>query len=218
MNLLSTATGAGFAALGAYGASQGYQSKANANLSNIEAALTLRSTQATIFEAQDREIQERLGQQLTRDDLETLKAEGRLRAAQAETGTSGGTSDLAVAEAYVVGARNRETTIQSAKDQRLNLARRNIMSRLDNKMRIQKYMNDIPTAQEITAGIFAQSLSGLSSGLNLGRNITGYMKEDERALALQKQTKTLAAWERQKIVNPNANIDPNAHLNNWKGW
>ena len=187
MGLLTTSTTAGLSALGAYGASEGYQSKASASIKNIEAALTLRGTQATIFEQQDKEITERLGQQLTREDLETLKAESRLHAAQAETGTSGGTSDLAVAEAYVVGARNREVVIQSAKDEKLALARRNIMSRMDSENRVAKYASDIPTASEITLGIIAQTLSGMQSGMSIGRSAEGYMDEVAKKKALREQ-------------------------------
>ncbi len=185
MGLLTKATTAGMSALGAYGASKDFQSKSEASIRNIESALVLRGTQATIFEQQDKELTERLGQQLTREDLETLKAEARLNAAKAETGTSGGTADLAVAEAYVVGARNREVVIQSASDQKLALARRNIMSRLDSDNRIARYASDIPNSSEITLGIIGQALSGFQSGMSLGRSTEGYIDEVAKKKALR---------------------------------
>ncbi len=203
MSLLTKATTAGFAALGAYSASKDFQSKANTSLQNIETALTLRGTQATIFEQQDKEIQERLGQQLTRADLDTLKAEARLHAAQAETGTSGGTSDLAVAEAYVVGARNREVIIQSAGDQRLALARRNIMSRLDSEMRVARYASDIPSSSEITLGIISQTLSGVQSGMNLGRNVEGYQAETARKKKLAEDNRALTEYQSSNWLDTN---------------
>ena len=188
---MSKATAAGFGALGAYGASKDYQNRSNDAISNMESAIDLRGTQATIFEQQQKEITERLGQQLTREDLITLQAAGRLKAAQGGSGTSGGTSDLHVAQAYVIGARNREVLMMKAGDDKIALARRNIMSALDSKTRLRRMASDIPTADEITLGILGQTMNGIYKGYQFGENMTGFISEKERKEEIDRQTNVL---------------------------
>lgn len=185
---------AGFSMLGSSQASSDIQNRANASLFNITSALKLRNTQATIFEAQDREITERLGQQLTATDLETVKAKGRLKAAQAETGTSGGTSDLVIAESYVIGARNREVQITSARDQKLDVARRNIMSRLDSDNRVSSYIQDIPSASAIRFSVFGAAIQGANQGYQLGSTISTGISDYNKASELKEQNNILK-WE-----------------------
>lgn len=179
----------GFTALGMNQQRKDIESGISSSMYNLTSALNIRNTQRTIFEAQGREIDERLGYQLTTSDLETVKAKARLRTAQAETGTSGGTSDLAVAQAYTVGARNREAITISARDKKLEVARRNIMSRLETDQRVNSAIQDIPSADEITYKMMNTALEGIKTGWSLGSNINiAYDEYTERNDLRKKNT------------------------------
>lgn len=166
--LVSASLGAG---LQAYTTSNAYQSAMSSSIQNIESAIQLRNTQRTIFEQQGKEINEALGHKLTANDLQTIQAAARLKAATAETGTSGGTTALASVEPYVIGARNRANLIQGSRNQQLDLARRNIMSRLDAQNKISNAVSDIPSGEDITLGMLSSMISGVGQGINIGGKI-----------------------------------------------
>jgi len=151
--------------------SSAYQSAISSSMYDIDAALKLRNTQRTIFEEQSRQITETLGQKLTANDLQVLEAAARLKAATAETGTSGGTTALASVQPYVIGSRNRVNLIQEARNQKIDVARRNIMSRLEAKNRVAGAIADMPSASDINLSMLASTIQGASQGYSIGSNI-----------------------------------------------
>jgi hypothetical protein len=184
---------AGFSALGMNQTNKDIKSSISSSMYSLTSALTIRNTQRTIFESQGKEIDERLGYQLTTVDLNTVKAKARLRAAQAETGTSGGTSDLAVAQAYTIGARNREATIMSARDSKLEVARRNIMNRLESDNRVNSAIQDIPSPDEITAKMMNTAIEGAKMGWTFGESINSAYDEYSEKSELVRQNEALTA-------------------------
>lgn len=171
--------------------SQAYQSAISSSMQDIDSIIQLRNTQRTIFEAQDNEITQALGQKLTENDLQVLQASARLKAATAETGTSGGTTALAQVQPYIMGARNRANIIQGSRNQKLDLARRNIMSRLDAQNKLSTAIADIPSASQINLSMISSTLSGIGQGLNIGGKIDSSIKSYNETNKLNTQNQIL---------------------------
>ena len=172
--------------------SNAYQSSISSSMYDIDAALKLRNTQRTIFEEQSRQISETLGQKLTANDLQVLEAAARLKAATAETGTSGGTTALASVQPYIIGSRNRANLIQEARNQKIDIARRNIMSRLDAKNRVASAIADIPSASDINLSMLASTIQGVSQGYGIGTNIDRAMTANVNQKLLDEQNTLLS--------------------------
>lgn len=159
-----------------------YQGKQKLNniakqLTNINTSLLL---QNNIVYEQSLAVDETVGNMMSRNAIDAMKAEARLRAAAAGTGTTGGTTQSATHDAEIVEMFDNAVLIGRATSQKVNLARRMQMERLSAKN--QKAYSASKLSQVFGADGagaawqqgYAKSYAGLPNSLK-----SGYISHDK---------------------------------------
>lgn len=146
------------------------KSKNNAAIQAIQDEVAAFKAQASIIDSQDLQLDQQLFNKMSQRGLEALKAEARLRAAAAETGTTGGTTDVAVGQAWVDFARDAALITSEAKEQKLNLSRRLDTYSLSSKHKISEYAS---AGSSFMKPSYLSSFSATASGLLKGYSMLG---------------------------------------------
>lgn len=140
--------------------------------SNVLKAIDLESdsylTQYNILTEQSNEIDRELGDAMTQRGLDALKAEARLRAGAAETGTSGGTTRLAYTEAYVTQALDNAILKSRSEQTKRDLVRRKIMTKISYTNRMNSLTSGIQSGTSAGLEVFSTGMSSAISGYQMG--------------------------------------------------
>lgn len=121
-------------------------------------------------------INELLGDKLSERGLDALKEASLLKAASAETGTSGGTTEMSVEEAYLNENMDRANIISSANQQA-----KDILSSIEtNKLSVRSNIDSVLLGGG-TIDTTSSALSGLSGGLSGGLNMLNFMTDAQKS-------------------------------------
>lgn len=116
-----------------------------------------------------------LGDKLSERGLNALKEEALLKAAAAETGTSGGTTDFAIKEAFINENMDKANIVAAARQQR-----RNIFISMDmNEVSIKNQIDSTLLGGGVTIGTNS-ALAGLAGGLGTVTDIFGMIPMSEK--------------------------------------
>jgi hypothetical protein len=109
-----------------------------------------------------------LGAKMSEVGLEALKAEARLRTAAAETGTSGGTTDMVRRQAIMSQSLSNANLIASNRMHKFNLAQQMISHRSQYRENMASLRSKIPSTASAVLGV----LSGAEGGYIKGTKIS----------------------------------------------
>jgi len=104
------------------------KAKADAKIANMKQATTSYEFSMSKMKQQVEELDQVLGSKLSERSMQSLKDQARLRVASAETGTSGGTTDLAIQEAFMAEHFDKANIIASATNEQ-----RSIQTQMDSQ-------------------------------------------------------------------------------------
>jgi len=182
------------AAFGGFVAADAYLAAGNKKLSALGSAMSANTSQIlmqhSIAYEQSAAVDETVGNMMSRNAITSMKAEARLRASAAGTGTSGGSTQIATIEAQSVEMFDNAVLIGRAEGQKLNIQRRLSMDRLSSKNKqlyIASQMGSVFSATGAGAA-FEKGKSGTYAGISDSRK-QGYVARD---VVQARNTKTWA--------------------------
>ena len=116
---------------------------------------------------QIQELDEVLGDKLSQRALEGIKNQARLKAAAAETGTSGGSTDAAIMEAFMTEHFDRATIVSASEQKKRNVMRSMEASGVRLSKELQSIGSGVPTydSNPLMAGLSA-GIGAVSSGIS----------------------------------------------------
>lgn len=116
-------------------------SKVDTKIANMKEATTSYEFSRAKMNEQLDELDEALGDKLTERSMQSLKDQAALRVAAAETGTSGGTTDLAIQEAFMNEHFDKANIISTAVSQQ-----RSIQTQMDARtIKLQSELKSLST-------------------------------------------------------------------------
>jgi hypothetical protein len=118
-------------------------------------------------------LDKELGAKMSEVGLEALKAEARLRTAAAETGTSGGTTDMVRRQAIMSQSLSNANLIASNRMNKFNLAQQMISHRSQYRENMASLRSKIPSTASAVLGV----LSGAEGGYIKGTQISELARE-----------------------------------------
>ena len=152
--------------------------KTNAAIQNVGNAVTSFELQQVKNAENIRNINHILGDKLSERGLNAMKEASLLKAASAETGTSGGTTDMAIKEAFINENMDKANIISTARQQR-----RVILSNMDFQgLAIKHNIDSTLLGGGVNIGT-NPLLAGLSGGLGAITNTLGMIPMSERVEA-----------------------------------
>ena len=107
-----------------------------------------------------------MGDKLSASGLESLKREARLRASAAETGTSGGTTTVAVNEAYSEKLMRDSQIIRDSRIQKDSMRSSMVADILSFENQSESLISGIPSDLSNMLNVFGAGAQGFASGLN----------------------------------------------------
>ena len=125
-------------------------------------------------------VDETVGNMMSRNAITNMKAEARLRASAAGTGTSGGTTAIAVQEADSIQMFDNAVLIGRAEGQKLNIFRRLSMERVSAKNKqlyVASQLGSVFSSQGASAA-YEKGKAGTYAGISASRK-SGYISEDK---------------------------------------
>ena len=160
------------------------EAKSKAIESNMASAVTSYQHSSDISYEQLDDLDRAVGDKMTNEGINTMVAEARLRAASAETGTTGGTTTLVAKEVRMQQSLNNAATIRQARNSKLGILRQ--MS--SDKLSLDNQLTSL--ASGITSP-FAAGLSTMNAGMAGYQNGMNFMNqvEQERYYGYNTQTK-----------------------------
>lgn len=164
--------------LGGFAQTSAYKAKLNAEtnaiIRGLENATKSFAQQMSLMKGQEQDIEQQLFSKLSQRGIEAIKAESRLRTAAAETGTTGGTTDAAIDQAYMDYVMDAALITQDAKYKQKDLTRRMETLRLS-------LSNKISGSEVISPNYKTNAVvSGLSGGVTGFKNIYEFLGEEQR--------------------------------------
>ncbi len=158
---------------------EAYKNKLNAM---TQAAITNAGNKVTSFELASAKnveainnINQVMGDKLSERALTAMKEASLLKAAGAETGTSGGTTDDAINEAYLNEHFDKANIISSAKQQRGSILATMEMQESDTRMSIDSMLTGGVEFSGSTGAALAQgALQGVNTGLTYASLLSKY--------------------------------------------
>jgi len=125
-------------------------------------------------------VDETVGNMMSRNAIDSMKAEARLRASAAGTGTSGGTTAIATVEADSIEMFDNAVLIGRAEAQKLNIQRRLSMDRLSARNKQLYTASGMSTvfSSTSTSAAFARGQASTYAGISESRK-SGYISFDK---------------------------------------
>jgi len=125
-------------------------------------------------------VDETIGNMMSRNAIDSMKAEARLRASAAGTGTSGGTTAIATVEADSIQMFDNAVLIGRAEGQKLDIQRRLSMDRLSarNKQLYTASGMSAVFSSNSTSAAFARGQASTYAGISESRK-SGYIARDK---------------------------------------
>ena len=143
------------------------KARSKATLAAIEAEANSMMIQKEILQDQADDLDRELGDSMSQNALAAMKAEARLRAGAAETGTAGGTTTTATKEAYMVQTLDNAILIGRKRGAETDIARRSLMIAVGFDNRMQELQGSMPTPMGAFMATLNSSMSGYQSGSKL---------------------------------------------------
>ncbi len=142
------------------------EQRTEATLNTMDSAINTFIYGQDVAYSQMEELDRAVGDKMTERGMEALMAESRLRAASAETGTTGGTTETAVKDAYMQQSLDNAVTIRNARTSKVSILRQMESDTLGLNNRLESLASGLatPTGAALQAG--SSALSGFSTGLN----------------------------------------------------
>lgn len=154
------------------------EASTNAAIQNVGNAVTSYEFQQVKNQEQISNINHVLGDKLSERGLNALKEAALLRTAAAETGTTGGTTDIAIKEAFINENMDKANIVANARQQR-----RNLLIGMDvAEIGIANRIDSILLGGGVNIGT-DPLLSGIAGGLGGVTNVLGMIPVSERASA-----------------------------------
>lgn len=147
----------------------------NAKIANMRLTTTNYELEQQFMSQQIEDINEVLGDKLSERSLQAIKNEAILKAAAAETGTSGGTTAIAVMEAKMAEQFDRGNIIADIKNQQKQIMRQMDVSTQRLKSDLAGLSSGIPTVGKNSL------VAGLAGGLGAFSNILGMMSDSQKS-------------------------------------
>ena len=146
-----------------------------AKIATMKQAVTSYEFEQVKNAEQIQELDEVLGDKLSQRALQGIKNQARLKAAAAETGTSGGTTDDAIMEAFMVEHFDRANMISSSKQRK-----RSVMRSMEAAgVRLGKELQGITSGgTQITSNSL---LAGASSGVDILMSGLSFASEEDKS-------------------------------------
>ena len=186
--------------LAAYGISQGLnvwgaisavdakESAAVAKMKAIGQAINATNTmflmQQNVAYEQSAAVDNSVGDMMSRNGLDAMKAEARLAASAAGSGTTGGTTDVAIREARSVNMFDNAIVAARGEDDKLNIQRKLLFEQASWKNRTDKLISDIGNVWGSM-----DAYTAAASGWNWSQNVQpDWLKEGNVSSSLEKST------------------------------
>ncbi len=150
------------------------EARTRASITAIGLQMDSYKTQLSSLGRQSKEIDQALHSSLSQRGIEALKAEGRLRAGAAETGTAGGTTATAVGQAFMDEALDAAIITSQAKQHQISIMSRIDMAEISTRNRISEFASNIPSATGAGLQLVAAGVSSFETGYSM-------MGEDARS-------------------------------------
>ena len=171
ISLLSSIAG-DFASTSAFKANINAQT--DAKIANMKSMMTSYELEQVKLSEQIGELDEVLGDKLSARGLASIKSRALLKAAAAETGTSGGTTDYAAQEAYMNEHFDRANIISETENRQ-----KSIMSSMG--IKTQRLKSDLESIASGTPSVQNNTvLSALTGGLGVFTNTLSMMPTSEK--------------------------------------
>lgn len=149
--------------------------KLKSQIASMKSATTSFELEQMKMGEQIQELNEVLGDKLSARGLQAIRNEATLKAAAAETGTAGGTTDVAIQQAYLDEHFDRANIISASKSKQ-----KGIMRSMD--ISTERLRNDLRGIASGMPSVKSDPLtSALSGGLNVFTGTLGLMPESEKA-------------------------------------
>jgi len=150
--------------------------RTDAAIKNVGNAVTSFELQQSKNAENIKNINNVLGDKLSERGLIAIKEESMLKAAAAETGTSGGTTDMAIKEAFINENMDKANIISSARQQQ-----KNILTNMDTaQLGIQNQIDSILLGGEVQNNTNS-FIKGLDSGLGVVSSTLGMLPDSQKA-------------------------------------
>ena len=151
------------------------KAKTDAAIASMRSSVTSFEFEQMKLGEQISELNETLGDKLSERGLQAIRNEAMIRAASAETGTSGGTTDLAIQEAFMTEHFDRANIISESKAKQ-----RTVLRTMDaSTVKLQKDLEGISSGMPVVKT--NPLMSALSGGLNVFTGTLGMMPNAEKA-------------------------------------
>jgi hypothetical protein len=142
---------------------QDIKNKTNSAIKAIELETEAYKIQMSTMARQSSELDQQLFASMSQRGLEALKASARLKAASAETGTTGGTTKYATQQAFVDPAYDSAILRNRAKSEQLNILSRMDMADISLKNKNNEFYSAIMSPSAAAASMVSTSIGGLSN-------------------------------------------------------
>lgn len=148
--------------------------RANASIASMESAVTSFELEQMKMAEQINDLNHVLGDKLTERGLKAIQNQAMLKAAAAETGTAGGTTDIAIQEAFMTEHFDRANIIAESKNRQ-----KNILASMDlGTVKLQNDLRALGSGMPIADT--NPMLTALSGGLNVATESISMLPMSER--------------------------------------
>ena len=140
--------------------------RTDAALKSMDSEVDTWQFKSDVSYAQLAELDRAVGDNMTERGLSALKAEARLRASAAMTGTTGGTTDNAIKDAYMQQSLDNAVTIREGRNTKVGILRGMQADNLNLTNRLESLASSITSPMSAGLSTLNSGLQGFNSGLN----------------------------------------------------
>ncbi len=133
----------------------------------MESAVNENIAMANVSNQQMRAVDRTVGDMMTVTGINRMKAEARLRAGAAETGTSGGTTKIATMEARMVEQLDNAVIIARGRAEKTSIMTRQDMANLSTSNRLRYMASGLASPTGAALSTLSAGIGGFTAGYNM---------------------------------------------------
>ena len=133
----------------------------------MEGAVNENIAMANISNQQMQAVDRTVGDMMTQTGINRMKAEARLRAGSAETGTSGGTTAIATTEARMMEQLDNAVIIARGRAEKTSIMNRQDMANLSTSNRLKYMASGLASPTSAGLSTLSAGIGGFTAGYNM---------------------------------------------------
>lgn len=150
------------------------EARSKARVDSMESVIQSMQLEGNMLVEQLEATDRVLGDKMTARGIQAMKDEARLRAAAAETGTSGGTTDAVIQEAYMTQALDNANLISQNRTERANIKNRITSSLFGYNQKIQSMASGLSVSDSNSA------ISGVLGAMTGYQQYRSYLSDEDK--------------------------------------